>query len=68
MQISYQSQGGTDEAGTLTLGAIQLRRNSERLTIDGVPLARGLDYVIDYELGRITFTRPAPVLHRPSPP
>ncbi len=65
MQISYQSQGGNDETGTLTLGAIQLRRNSERLTIDGVPLARGLDYIIDYELGRITFARPDTLFPRP---
>jgi hypothetical protein len=65
MQLSYQSQGGTDQAGTLTLGAIQLRRNSERLSIDGVQLARGLDYTIDYELGRVTFTRPDTLFQRP---
>lgn len=65
MQISYQSQGSGDQAGTLTLGAIQLRRNSERLSIDGIPLARGLDYIIDYELGRVTFTRPDTLFPRP---
>lgn len=65
MQLSYQSQGSSDQAGTLTLGAIQLRRNSERLSIDGVPLARGVDYTIDYELGRVTFTRPDTLFPRP---
>ncbi|HWE43437.1 MAG TPA: cell surface protein SprA [Gemmatimonadaceae bacterium] len=65
MQLSYQSQGSGDERGTLTLGAIQLRRNSERLSIDGVPLARGLDYTIDYELGRVTFARPDTLFPRP---
>ncbi|MFL5954850.1 MAG: cell surface protein SprA [Gaiellaceae bacterium] len=65
MQLSYQSQGSSDQAGTLTLGAIQLRRNSERLSIDGVQLARGLDYTIDYELGRVTFARPDTLFPRP---
>ena len=56
LRVSYESQVG-DEVGTLALNAVQLRPGSERITIDGRQLVRGVDYEIDYELGRVTFTQ-----------
>jgi cell surface protein SprA len=58
MRLTYESQV-SDEVGTLALSAVQLRAGSERITIDGRPLVRGVDYEIDYELGRVTFSNPA---------
>ena len=57
MRVSYEAQVG-DDLGTLALNAVQLRPGSERLFLDGRPLVRGVDYDIDYELGRVTFARP----------
>ena len=56
-QFQYHTSG-TDEAGAITLGATQMRRGSERVTVDGRTMVRDLDYRIDYDLGRIEFTRP----------
>ncbi|MGH7663351.1 MAG: cell surface protein SprA [Gemmatimonadaceae bacterium] len=56
LRARYQAAGGGD-AGSLMLGSVQLRPNSERITIDGVTLTRGSDYTVDYELGRVTFAR-----------
>ena len=47
------------------LGSIQVRPNSERLLVDGIPLARGSDYTVDYDLGRVTFSRPDTLFPRP---
>ncbi|MGH7720024.1 MAG: cell surface protein SprA, partial [Gemmatimonadaceae bacterium] len=52
------SAEGDGEAGSLALGSVQLRPNSERLSLDGVALVRDVDYRIDYELGQVTFVRP----------
>lgn len=52
----YEVSGGS--AGTLALSAVQIRPGSERLTMEGRPLVRGMDYEIDYELGRVTLLRP----------
>ena len=57
LRVRYQAEGSGDP-GSLMLGAVQIRRNSERLVVDGVTLSRGTDYNVDYELGRVTFTRP----------
>ncbi len=64
IRVRYQSESGGD-GGTLMLGAVQLRQNSERLLIDGVPLVRGTDYTIDYDLGRVTFNRSDTLFPRP---
>ena len=56
LRMRYDAMGGGD-AGSINLGAIQLRQNSERITIDGMPLLKDVDYTIDYDLGRVTFTR-----------
>ena len=52
-----QSEGSGD-SGALMLGTVQIRPNSERLLVDGVPLTRGTDYSVDYDLGRVSFNRP----------
>jgi hypothetical protein len=57
LRVSYESQVG-EQPGTLALNVVQLRPGSERITIDGRQLVRGVDYEIDYELGRVTFLNP----------
>ena len=47
------------------LGSVQVRPNSERLTVDGIPLVRGSDYTVDYDLGRVAFARPDTLFPRP---
>jgi len=57
IRLRYDAEGGGD-AGSLMLGATQVRPNSERLTLDGRLLLRDVDYRVDYDLGRVTFLRP----------
>ncbi len=64
MRIRYQAEGGGD-AGGLMLGSVQLRPSSERLYVDGILLTRGVDYSVDYDLGRVTFARPDTLFPRP---
>ncbi len=64
IRTRYQAEG-SGEAGSLMLGAVQLRPNSERLLLDGVPLVRGTDYTVDYDLGRVSFSRPDTLFLRP---
>jgi hypothetical protein len=64
IRVRYQGEG-SGESGSLMLGAVQVRPNSERLLIDGIPLVRGADYTVDYDLGRVTFARPDTLFPRP---
>ena len=64
LRIRYQAEGGGD-AGGLMLGSVQLRPSSERLFVDGILLTRGVDYTVDYDLGRVTFARPDTLFPRP---
>jgi hypothetical protein len=64
LRARYAAEGGGD-AGTLALGGVQIRQGSERLTLDGVPLLRDVDYRVDYELGRVSFSRPDTLFARP---
>lgn len=64
LRIRYQAEGGGD-AGGLMLGSVQLRPSSERLYVDGILLTRGVDYSVDYDLGRVTFARPDTLFPRP---
>lgn len=57
LKVRYQSEG-QGEAGALLLGSVQVRRGSERVVMDGVPLRRDVDYRVDYDIGRLTFARP----------
>ncbi len=64
IRVRYQAEG-SGESGALMLGSIQVRPNSERLTVDGIPLVRGSDYTVDYDLGRVAFARPDTLFPRP---
>lgn len=48
------------------LGAFGIREGSERITVDGRPLERDVDYTIDYALGHVTLLRPQ-AIHATSP-
>ncbi|HYU52207.1 MAG TPA: cell surface protein SprA, partial [Gemmatimonadaceae bacterium] len=64
MRMRAQSEG-SGEGGALMLGTVQIRPNSERLLVDGIPLTRGSDYSVDYDLGRVSFNRPDTLFPRP---
>lgn len=64
LMVSYQSDGGGDTQ-SIKLSTIQVRQNSERVSVDGRMLQRELDYQIDYDLGIITFTRPDTLFPQP---
>ena len=64
IRVRFQAEGN-GEAGALMLGAVQVRPNSERLFVDGIPLVRGADYTVDYDLGRVSFARPDTLFPRP---
>ncbi|HMI55700.1 MAG TPA: cell surface protein SprA, partial [Gemmatimonadaceae bacterium] len=64
IRMRAQSEG-SGEGGALMLGAVQIRPNSERLLVDGIPLTRGTDYSVDYDLGRVSFNRPDTLFPRP---
>jgi hypothetical protein len=49
---------GTSDRSSLDLNAIQIRENSERLTVNGRTLERTVDYDIDYSTGRVSFRDP----------
>ncbi len=64
IRMRAQSEGSGD-GGALMLGTVQIRPNSERLLVDGIPLTRGTDYAVDYDLGRVSFNRPDTLFPRP---
>lgn len=64
LRLHYQSQGN-GSGGTLLLGSVQIRPNSERIMVDNTLLTRGTDYTVDYDLGRVRFTRPDTLFPRP---
>ena len=64
IRLRAQSEG-SGEGGALMLGTVQVRPNSERLLVDGIPLTRGTDYSVDYDLGRVSFNRPDTLFPRP---
>lgn len=47
------------EDDALNLGAFAIRDGSERLFLDNRPLIRGVDYLIDYDIGRVTLLDPS---------
>lgn len=63
LRVQYETQDNA-QRGTIALGSVQIRRNSERILLDGVPLTRDVDYRIDYDLGRVTFFRPDTLFNR----
>lgn len=61
---SYLSAGQSG-AGVLSMQALQVRPQSERVLLDGRPLVRDVDYTVNYELGQITFNRPDTLFFQP---
>lgn len=57
VRLQYDARGGEDR-GFLMLGAVQLREESEELTVDGRTLERGVDYSIEYQTGKVSFLNP----------
>jgi hypothetical protein len=57
VRLQYNVTGAGDRS-TLSLGALQIRENSEQLSLGGRRLERGTDYTISYELGQVTFLNP----------
>jgi hypothetical protein len=57
VRLRYNSTGAGDRS-TLSLGALQIRENSEQLMLGGRRLERGVDYTISYDLGQVTFLNP----------
>ncbi len=64
MIARYRSEGGTSQY-SLRLNSLQVRPNSERVSLEGRLLERDKDYTIEYELGTITFARGDTLFPRP---
>jgi hypothetical protein len=56
-RLRYNASSASDRS-TLDLGALQIRDESETLYYNGRRLERGVDYAINYDLGRVTFLNP----------
>lgn len=52
LRVTYETDGG-GALGTIALNSVQVRPGSERLRMDGRTLVKGVDYTVDYELGRV---------------
>ena len=65
LALHYQASGG-DDAGTLNIGAVQLRPGSERLTVNNRTLVRNVDYTINYEVGQVVFLHPDSLFASPT--
>jgi hypothetical protein len=64
LRASYSAAGG-GESGSLLLGSVQVRPNSERIFLGGRQLVRDVDYTVDYDLGRVEFVRPDTLFPQP---
>ena len=64
LRVKYQVDGGGAQ-GTIALNSVQIRPGSERLTMDGRTLTKGIDYDIDYELGRVQLLGADTLIARP---
>ncbi|MBL0170171.1 MAG: cell surface protein SprA [Gemmatimonadaceae bacterium] len=64
MVVRYLSEGGASQY-SVRLNSLQVRPNSERVSVDGRVLERDVDYKIEYELGTIAFTRGDTLFPRP---
>ncbi len=65
LRYNYEASGAGDRS-TLSLGALQVREESEKLFIGERELVRGRDYEIDYELGQVRFLSPDSLFLRPT--
>ncbi len=64
LRLHYDARGG-DDRRVLSLGGLQIREGSEKITADGRQLVRNVDYSINYEVGQVTFTAPGLALPGP---
>lgn len=65
LRVRFETDAGED-ATTIALGSTQLKPLSERLVLDdGTVLRRDRDYVVDYDLGRVTLLRSDSLFSRP---
>ncbi|MCW5940381.1 MAG: hypothetical protein KF884_12095 [Fimbriimonadaceae bacterium] len=63
--VSFQ---GNNTPGPYFLQSSQIVRGSESIQLDGVPQSFGKDYLIDYDLGSVTFINGSPADGRIVPP
>ncbi len=57
LRLQYNA-ASTGDRSNLDLNALQIREGSEQITAGGRVLERGIDYSIDYDIGRVTFLNP----------
>ncbi|TDJ47588.1 MAG: hypothetical protein E2O48_03445 [Gemmatimonadetes bacterium] len=57
LNLEYRARS-SGRASSFSLGAIGIREDSDRVTLDGRDLERGRDYTIDYEIGQLQILRP----------
>ena len=55
LNLSYEVTGD-GPISSFSLGAVGIREGTERVMLDERVLVRGVDYLIDYELGQLTLT------------
>ncbi len=65
LRLRYDAQGG-DDRSILSLGGFQIREGSERITAGGRLLARQTHYIINYEIGQVTFLNPDSLFGQPT--
>jgi hypothetical protein len=65
MRLNYDARGGGDRS-KLSLGGLQIREGSERLTANGRTLVRNTDYTINYEIGEVSFSSPDQLFAQPT--
>ncbi|MGD0485265.1 MAG: cell surface protein SprA, partial [Gemmatimonadales bacterium] len=65
LRLHYDARGG-DDRSVLSLGGLQIREGSEKITADGRQLTRNVDYTINYEVGQVTFTSPDSLFQGPT--
>ncbi len=58
MEVRYE----TGHTGSYDLSKSRIIRGSERVTVDGIPVNAGEDYILDYSSGSLLFTRDGVVL------
>jgi cell surface protein SprA len=65
LRLAFETDAGVD-ATTIPLGSTQIKPRSERIVLDdGTVLRRDLDYLVDYDLGRVTILRADSIYARP---
>ena len=61
LNLSYEARG-EGLASSFPLGAVGIREGTERVTLDGRPLVRGVHYTIEYDTGVLTMIDPNALL------